>query len=99
VSLMARVIQSEQAQADLEEILDYRDSQSSQAADRFAVKFEQSCELHAKYPQTGASAEEYAPNLRHFTVWNYAVFDRPVDDGIELIRMIQGARDTPKLFE
>jgi toxin ParE1/3/4 len=96
---MARAIRSEQAQQDLEGILDYLDSQSSQAADRFAVKFEQTCNLHATHPGIGTSSEEYAPNLRHFTVWNYAVFYRPVDDGIEIIRIIHGARDIPKLFE
>lgn len=96
---MARAIRSEQAQQDLEQILDYLDSQSTQAADRFALKFEQTCDLHAMHPGIGASSEEYAPNLRHFTVWNYAVFYRPIDDGIEIIRIIHGARDIPKLFE
>ena len=33
---MARVIRSDRAQEDLEEILAYLDSQSTQAADRFA---------------------------------------------------------------
>jgi toxin ParE1/3/4 len=96
---MARVIRSEQAQQDLEGILDYLDSQSTQVTDRFAVKFEQACNLHATHPHIGAGSEEYAPNLRHFTVWNYAVFYRPVEGGIELIRIIHGARDIPKLFE
>jgi len=82
----------------LEGILDYLDSQSAQAADRFAVKFDEMCNLHATHPQIGASSEEYAPKLRHFTVWNYAIFYRPIDDGIELIRIIHGARDIPKLF-
>ena len=96
---MARVIRSVQAQLDLEGILDYLDSQSTEAADRFATKFDQACELHAEHPQIGASSEEYAPNLRHFTVWNYAVFYRPIEGGVELIRIIHGARDIPKLFE
>lgn len=96
---MARVIRSERAQQDLEEILDYLDSHSTQAADRFAIKFDQTCDLHATYPQIGAGAAEYAPGLRHFLVWNYAVFYRPVEGGIELIRIIHGARDIPKLFE
>jgi toxin ParE1/3/4 len=96
---MPQVVRSERAQQDLEGILDFLDSQSTQAADRFAVKFEQSCELHAAHPQIGAGATEYAPNLRHFTVWNYAIFYRPLEDGIELIRIIHGARDIPKLFE
>jgi plasmid stabilization system protein ParE len=43
---MAGVIRSDQAQRDLEEILDYLDSQSTEAADRFAVKFEGTCDLH-----------------------------------------------------
>jgi toxin ParE1/3/4 len=96
---MARVIRSERAQEDLEGILDYLDSQSDQAADRFALKFDAACDLHAKHPQAGASSEEYAPTLRHFAVWNYAVFYRPLDDGIEIIRIIHGARDIPRLFE
>ncbi len=96
---MARVIRSVQAQQDLEVILDYLDSQSTEAADRFATKFDEACDLHAEHPRIGASSEEYAPNLRHFTVWNYAIFYRPIEDGIELIRIIHGARDIPKLFE
>lgn len=71
---MSRVIRSEQAQQDLEGILDYLDAQRTEVADRFAVKFDQTCELYAKHPHIGASATEYAANLRHFTVWNYAIF-------------------------
>ncbi len=96
---MARVVRSEQAQQDLEGILDYLDSQSDQAADRFATKFDQTCDLHAMHPQIGGSAEEYAPALRYFTVWNYAIFYRPIEDGIEIVRMIHGARDIPQLFK
>ena len=96
---MARVQRSERAQQDLEEILDYLDRQGLQTADRFAARFEETCDLHASRPQLGETATEYAPNLRHFTVWNYAVFYRPLDDGIELIRIIHGSRDIPKLFE
>jgi toxin ParE1/3/4 len=96
---MARAIRSERAQQDLEEILAYLDSQSTQAADRFALKFDQTCYLHAAHPQIGAGADEYAANLRQFTVWNYAIFYRPVEAGIEVIRIIHGARDIPKIFE
>lgn len=96
---MSRVVRSAQAQQDLEEILDYLDAQSGDASDRLAVKFDESCEHYAKHPQIGASATEYAPNLRCFTVWNYAIFYRSTADGIELIRIIHGARDIPKRFE
>ena len=46
---MARVIRSEQAQQDLEGILDYLDSPSTQAADRFATEFDQTCDLPTKF--------------------------------------------------
>jgi toxin ParE1/3/4 len=96
---MAQIVRTEQAQQDLERILDYLDAQSTQLASRFAAKFEQTCDLHAAPQQIGVSAETSVLNLRHFTVWNYVVFYRPTDDGIELIRIIRGARDVAKLFE
>ena len=95
---MARVTRSDHAQQDLEDILDYLDSQRTEAAGRFAVKLEETCDVHPTHPQIGAKAEEYAPTLRHFTVWNYAIFYRPVDGGIELIRILHDTRDLPKFF-
>jgi toxin ParE1/3/4 len=96
---MSRVVRSIQAQRDLEDILDYLDSQSSQAADRFAKKFDESCDLHATYPQLGANSEELASGLRYFTAGNYVAFYRPIADGIEIIRILHGARDLPRFFE
>lgn len=85
---MPRVSRTRQAQRDLEEILEYHDARSVEAADRFAAKFSQACELHAENPQIGASAEVYAADLRCFTVWNHAIFYRPLGDGVEVIRII-----------
>jgi toxin ParE1/3/4 len=96
---MARIVRTEQAQQDLERILGYLDAQSTQVAGRFAAKFEQTCVLHAAPRQSDVSAETPALNLRRFTVWNYAVFYRPIDDGIEIIRIIRGAKDVSRLFE
>ena len=95
---MPRLLRTEQAQQDLEGILDYLDTQSTEAADRFADKFDRTCALYSDHPQMGTSAEAYATDLRHFTVWNYAIFYRPIAEGIELIRIIHGARDIPNLF-
>ncbi|ODT98530.1 MAG: hypothetical protein ABS79_05725 [Planctomycetes bacterium SCN 63-9] len=96
---MATVNRSARAQQDLEAILDYLDAQNPETVDRFALKFDQMCNLYAAHPHIGASAEAYATNLRHFTVWNYAIFYRPIPEGIEIIRIIHGARDLPNLFE
>lgn len=57
---MATAIRSRLAQQDLEEILDDLDGQGGDAVDRFAVRFDDACELHARNPRLGAFAEEYA---------------------------------------
>jgi len=47
----------------------------------------------------GRKVEELAPNLRSFPIGSYLIFYRPVEDGIELIRVLHGARDiTPEYF-
>jgi toxin ParE1/3/4 len=47
----------------------------------------------------GCPREEFAPNLRSAHVGKYTIFYRPEDEGIEVIRVLHGARDLPKLFE
>ncbi|MEW4566796.1 type II toxin-antitoxin system RelE/ParE family toxin [Tautonia sp. JC769] len=95
---MPRVIRTRQAQEDLESIFDFLDTQGSQLADRFAEMLDEACERYGNHPLMGASAEEFAPNLRHFIVWNYVIFYRPTADGIEIIRILHGARDLPSFF-
>ncbi len=40
-----------------------------------------------------------SPNLRSFPIGSYLIFYRPMEDGIQLIRVAHGARDiTPEYF-
>ncbi len=41
----------------------------------------------------GKSVEELAPNLRFVPLGNYLIFYRPTDGGIEIVRLLHGARD------
>jgi len=47
----------------------------------------------------GRSRFDLSPELRGFPVGNYLVFYRPASDGIEIIRVLHGARDIPELFD
>ncbi|TAE60722.1 MAG: type II toxin-antitoxin system RelE/ParE family toxin [Nostocales cyanobacterium] len=47
----------------------------------------------------GKLCDELAPSLRSFPVGKYLLFYRSVVDGIELVRVIHGARDIQNLFE
>ena len=37
------------------------------------------------------------PGCRSFSVGNYVIFFRPIDDGIEIARVIHGSRDMRNL--
>ena len=69
------------------------------AADRLVIHLDATLNIIATSPHMGRKVEELAPNLRSFPVGNYLIFYRPMADGIELIRILHGARDiTPEYF-
>lgn len=47
----------------------------------------------------GRKRDELVPNLRSFPVGNYLIFYRPINQGIEVLRVLHGARDIPSIFE
>lgn len=95
---MARILRTRQADTDLEEILDYLDEHSPEAADRFARIFKEKTMALSQMPEMGRSREELAPRLRSFNAENYLIFYRPLPDGIEVIRVAHGSRHLPDLF-
>jgi toxin ParE1/3/4 len=38
-------------------------------------------------------------NLYSFAVRNYVIFYQPIPDGIEVLRVLHGARDIPRAFD
>ena len=52
----------------------------------------------ADSPMIGRTREELAPGLRSFPVGNHVIFYRSVKNGIEVIRVLHGARDIEFLF-
>ncbi|HLP91141.1 MAG TPA: type II toxin-antitoxin system RelE/ParE family toxin [Nostocaceae cyanobacterium] len=47
----------------------------------------------------GRSRYELLPGLRSFPVGSYLIFYFPINQSIEVIRVLHGARDIAKLFE
>lgn len=73
-------------------------AENPRAADRVIDAIHEKSELLATAPELGRSREELAPRLRSFPVGPYVIFYRPVLDGIEVARVLHGARDIPSLF-
>jgi toxin ParE1/3/4 len=96
---MPRVIRTRRARIDLLDILTYVRERNRTAADRLAKEIKEKCAMLARFPAMGREREELAPDLRSHPVGKYVIFYRSIKNGIEIIRVLHGARDIPPLFE
>lgn len=53
----------------------------------------------ADFPQIGQNCEELAPGLPSFPVGHYLIFYLETSNGIEVVRVLHGARDIPAILE
>jgi toxin ParE1/3/4 len=90
---------SDAARADLDEIWFLIAQDDPLAADRFIRRIVSRFSTLASMPHLGRPREELSPNLRSFPVQKYVIFYRAMEKGIEVVRVLHGARDLPPLFE
>ena len=89
------------ATKDLEEILRYLDQQSEVAGDRFLDDFFHATTLLAEMPGLGR-VRRTRGRLKGIRSWTlkkfgeYIVFYLPIDVGIEVVRVLHGARDVDR---
>jgi toxin ParE1/3/4 len=96
---MARFRQSRLAVRDLLEIWLHVAHDDVAAADRLSDRFETVFAKLATSPELGRSREELAPGIRSFPVGRYVIFyRRHRRGGIEIARVLHGARDLDLLF-
>jgi toxin ParE1/3/4 len=95
---MARVVKRPQAEADLDDMWWHIAQDNPDAADRLLDTIDERCALLAQFPLVGTSRDKLIPGLRSVPVGNYLVFYLPLDDGIEVVRVLHGARDIDLLF-
>jgi len=70
-----------------------------EAADRFLNALIAKFDLLARNPKMGRARPELGRSLRSFVERRYVIFYRPVSDGIEIVRVLHGARDIRSIFE
>jgi toxin ParE1/3/4 len=90
---------SDSARADLDEIWFVIAQDNPVAADLFLQRIISRFPLLTSMPYMGRARKELAPDLRSFPVRNYVIFYRSTEGGIEVVRILHGARDLPPLFE
>jgi toxin ParE1/3/4 len=86
------------AREDLQAIRDYIAQDSPATAKRYLGIIEEKCQTLAEYPGLGVQREEYL-GLHKFPVGDYLIFYRPTENGIEIIRVLHGARDIERILK
>lgn len=82
-----------EAAADLEGIGDHIAGDSPARAAAFVRELRAACGRSAQTPGMGAPRDELRPGLRMFPVRGYLIFYQAADRGIEIVRVLNGARD------
>ncbi|OFV98776.1 MAG: hypothetical protein A3H28_01375 [Acidobacteria bacterium RIFCSPLOWO2_02_FULL_61_28] len=95
---MSRVIFSPQTDEDLLEIAFYIAQDNPKAADSLLERMERICALNAASPEIGRRRRDLGPELCSFPVDRYGIFYFPTKRGIEVARVLHGARDIPSFF-
>ena len=86
------------AEEDVRDIWLYIATDNIDAADKLIDHLTHLYEQLASNPDMGPSQDKYRKGLRCFPVGNYIIFYRSIDDGIEIYRVLHGARHLDDLL-
>lgn len=95
---MPQVTRRPLAETDILEIWDYIADDSLTAADRWVDHLDEQFRVLATQPMMGRAREELAPGVRSFLFGRYVVFYVPLANGIDVVRVLHGARDIDAVF-
>ena len=94
-----------EARADVDDSASFIAGHNLDAGLRFLAAFDQALTTLADYPNIGTPYEVTSAKLHGLRYWHvprfesWLVFYLPREDSIEIVRVLHGARDIPRLFE
>ncbi|YAF99522.1 MAG: type II toxin-antitoxin system RelE/ParE family toxin (plasmid) [Nodularia sp. CChRGM 3473] len=94
---MGRLIRTVKAEEDLIEIWMYIAVENPEAADRLLDQIESKCQMLASKLGLGQARPDIAPELRYFPAGRYLILYRELTDGVEIVRVVHGARHLPDI--
>ena len=98
------IIRSKQARQDLIDLAHYIALDNIEAGYRFLDAAEDAFRDPERMPFSGSAREYQDSSLSGIRMWpvkgfrKYLIFYRPLDDGIEIIRVLHSARDIAAIF-
>ena len=96
---MPEVTLSNQARQDLFAIWEYIAEDNSAAADRVLDTLDARMQLLADHPLLGPARPDIARDLRYLVSENYLILYRVLDDVVDIVRVLHGARNLRALFK
>lgn len=94
---MPRIERTSRAKTDAVEIWAYIAEDNVTAADDLIDQIESRLAGLARMPESAEGVPYIAPDVRRSSVGNYVIYYRPIDDGIQLLRILHGARQPEDL--
>lgn len=95
---MSQFIISQSASSDLSAIVDYFVVKNIEAGERLIQAFNQKCQQLVTFPNVGREYNNLRPGLRGLPLNGHIILYQIIDDGIEIVRVVNGRRDLKALF-
>ncbi len=95
---MPRVTRRPLAAVDILDLWGYIAEDSAAVADRWVDKLDETFNLIATQPLMGRARDELAASLRSFPFGRYVIFYVPIENGIDVVRVLHSARDIDAVF-
>ncbi len=95
---MPRIERTPRSAKDAVDIWLYIARDNEAAADRLIDSFQQRLQSLAEMPLSGEAVFFIAPDVRFSSVGSYVIYYRPIDDGIQCLRILHGARQPEELL-
>lgn len=96
---MARIVRSDAALADVLAIVEYIAADNATAAENWVAELDATLALLSQQPEIGEQVDYLAPGVRRHCLGNYLLFYKVISDGIELRRVLHGARRIEDLLK
>jgi toxin ParE1/3/4 len=96
---MTQLRVSADARGDLADIWWFIAQNNEPAADKIITTITKKFDELVVSPGMGRKRNELSPGLRSFPIGKYLILYQPIEDGIEIVRVVHGARDIEELFE
>jgi toxin ParE1/3/4 len=95
---VSRYTISPEAREDLKGIYRHIAAENPAAAEKLWDSFFEGIRLLARQPHLGQACPNLRSDLRAFTLGNYVIFYVPANGGVQIERVLHGARDIESLF-